>query len=63
MSDVEQANLANLHKLILSCEEVLEREREAWLSTSMATKALSQAAGQEADEDKGGDGGRPQSKK
>jgi hypothetical protein len=47
LSDVEQANIAHLHKLILSCEEVLEKEREAWLSTSMATKMLAQAGGAE----------------
>jgi hypothetical protein len=32
LSAVEQANLSNLHQLIMSCEGVLEREREAWLS-------------------------------
>jgi hypothetical protein len=50
LSSVEQANVANLHKMILSCEEVLEREREAWLSTSMATKMLAAAGGAEPEE-------------
>lgn len=40
LSDVEQAKNLNLHHLINTCERVLEREREAWLSTSMATKLL-----------------------
>jgi hypothetical protein len=47
LSDVEKANTSNLHGLILSCEEVLEKEREAWLSTSMATKLLSESSGQD----------------
>ena len=55
LSDVEQASIANLHKMILSCEGELEREREAWLSTSMATKMLAEAGGSEA-EKKGGEG-------
>jgi len=45
LSDVEKASSTNLQGLILSCEEVLERERESWLSTSMATKMLTEAAG------------------
>ena len=36
-----QANVANINRLVLSCEEIFEREREAWMSTSMATKLLS----------------------
>jgi hypothetical protein len=55
LSDVEQASVANLHRMILSCEGELEREREAWLSTSMATKLLAEAGGPEA-EKKGGEG-------
>ena len=55
LSDVEQASVANLHRMILSCEGELEREREAWLSTSMATKLLAEAGGSEA-ETKGGEG-------
>jgi hypothetical protein len=55
LSDVEQASIANLHRMILSCEGELEREREAWLSTSMATKLLAEAGGSEA-EKKGGEG-------
>jgi hypothetical protein len=43
--------------MILSCEGELEREREAWLSTSMATKLLAEAGGSEA-EKKGGEGDR-----
>ena len=44
LSEVEQASLANVNRLVLECEDTLEREREAWLSTSMATKALVKAA-------------------
>jgi hypothetical protein len=40
--------------MILSCEGELERDREAWLSTSMATKLLAEAGGSEA-EKKGGE--------
>jgi hypothetical protein len=42
--------------MILSCEGELEREREAWLSTSMATKLLAEAGGTES-ESKGVEGG------
>jgi hypothetical protein len=41
--------------MILSCEGELEREREAWLSTSMATKLLAEAGGTES-ENKGEEG-------
>jgi hypothetical protein len=41
--------------MILSCEGELEREREAWLSTSMATKLLAEAGGTES-ENKGVEG-------
>jgi hypothetical protein len=44
LSDVERANTSNLNRLMLSCEDVLKREREAWLSTSMATKMLAEGA-------------------
>jgi hypothetical protein len=44
LSEVEQASLASVNRLVLECEDTLEREREAWLSTSMATKALVKAA-------------------
>jgi hypothetical protein len=44
LSEVEQASLVNVNRLVLECEDTLEREREAWLSTSMATKALVKAA-------------------
>jgi hypothetical protein len=53
LSDVEQANTANLHKLIMSCEGEVEREREAWLSTSMATKMLAEAGAGEPEKREG----------
>ena len=36
-----------IEEVILACEEVLEKEREAWLSTSMATKLLSESSEQD----------------
>jgi hypothetical protein len=47
LTEVEQANLANANRLVSACEDVLEREREAWLSTSMTTKALAAAGAAE----------------
>jgi hypothetical protein len=47
LSDVEQASMLNLHKLILSCEAVMEKEREAWLSLSIDVAMLSEGGGQD----------------
>ena len=55
LSDIEQADIAKLHKMIMACEGEVEREREAWLSTSMATKMLAEA-GEEEEEKKDGKG-------
>jgi hypothetical protein len=44
LTEVEQASLGNANKLVLSCEDQLEREREAWLTTSVATKNLARGA-------------------
>jgi hypothetical protein len=51
LSEIEQASIANLHRMILSCEGELEREREAWLSTSMATKMLADTGESEEEEE------------
>ena len=44
LSQTDKALPANIHQLVTSCEEVFERERESWGSTSMATSLLTQAA-------------------
>jgi hypothetical protein len=45
LSDVEQASSVNLNKLIFTCEDLIEREREAWKSTSGAAGLLASAVG------------------
>jgi hypothetical protein len=37
---MERANISDINQLVTTCEEIFEREREAWLSTSMTTKLL-----------------------
>ena len=34
LSDVDRSNVSRIHELIAGCEDLFEREREAWLSTS-----------------------------
>ena len=46
--------------LVTDCEEAFEREREAWASTSMTTKLLSQAAATDDAENEAGDDERKQ---
>jgi hypothetical protein len=46
LTEIEQANVSNSDRLVFACEDAFEREREAWMSTSMATKAITAAAGQ-----------------
>ena len=46
MTDVEQANIANINELVMTCEELFQAERQAWVSTAMAnTKMLADASG------------------
>jgi hypothetical protein len=42
---VDKASTTSITKLVLSCEQLFQNERQAWLSTSMANKAMSDAAG------------------
>ena len=44
LKPVDRANVARIGQLVTDCEETFEREREAWASTSMTTKLLSQQA-------------------
>lgn len=41
LTDVDRASLANIEQLIMSGEEMFATERQAWLSTSMVMKSLS----------------------
>ena len=56
LSDVEQASLGKVNGLISTCEGILEREREAWLSTSVASK-LDESAADSKEAGAGGHGG------
>eukprot|EP01043_Picozoa_sp_COSAG02_P058505 COSAG02_NODE_7293_length_3081_cov_18.182075_2_plen_49_part_00 len=42
-----------MDEFVMSCEDIFERERDAWLATSKVAKLLSQASEEAAD--KGGD--------
>ena len=52
LKPVDKANIKKIGQLVSDCEEASEREREAWASTSMTTKLLSQ---QQAAQDTTGD--------
>lgn len=44
LTDVEQANVANVSELVADCEDLFSAERQAWVSTAMAnSKAMLQA--------------------
>jgi hypothetical protein len=43
MTPIDKLSLTNVNKLVMICEDLFEREREAWQSTSMATKLLTDA--------------------
>ena len=44
LAPVEKANVAKMDDFVCTCENIFEREREAWLATSRAVKMLSEAA-------------------
>ena len=50
--DVEKANLPRITELIDRCEESFQSERQAWVSSSMATQMLSGKGEGEKDKDK-----------
>ena len=37
---VDQANLEHVNRLVTTCEDVINREREAWATTSLTTKMM-----------------------
>ena len=47
LTDVDKASVLNIDRLVSSCEDVLETERGAWMSTSMAPPVLAQGEGDE----------------
>ena len=56
LTDVDKASVTNIERLVVTCEDLFERERESWLSTSMSSKLLAQASedgeGEEGEGDK-----------
>jgi hypothetical protein len=40
LTSVDKASVGNVNILIITCEDLFEREREAWVSTSMQTKMM-----------------------
>jgi hypothetical protein len=40
LTDVEKASIDNRNKLVSSCEQTFQSERQAWVSTSMSNKML-----------------------
>ena len=44
MTPIEKSSVTNVNQLVMICEDLFERERESWQSTSMATKLLTDAA-------------------
>ena len=42
MTAVDKASVANVNKLVASCEDIFGSERDAWMSTSMAVARLHQ---------------------
>lgn len=43
LSSVEQANIEQIDRLVECCELSFQQERQAWVSTSMASKMLSKS--------------------
>ena len=43
MTPIEKSSVTNVNQLVMICEDLFERERESWQSTSMATKLLTDA--------------------
>ena len=42
---IEKSSIANIDHLIMSAEELLQREQQAWKSTSQAIKMLQKETG------------------
>merc|ERR1712117_488501 len=40
LTDVDRASWSNIDRFIVSCEDILATERQAWLSTSMVSNML-----------------------
>eukprot|EP00937_MAST-01D_sp_MAST-1D-sp2_P005275 g5275.t1 len=57
LTDVDKASMSSIERLVITCEDLFERERESWLSTSMSSKLLAQASEDAAEEDSEGGGG------
>lgn len=47
LTDVEQASVANINDLVMTCEELFQAERQAWVSTAMANTKMLNAGGDE----------------
>jgi len=44
LAPVDKASVLKIDELVMACEDTFESEREAWLSTSMAVKLMSEAS-------------------
>jgi hypothetical protein len=51
LSDVDKASVVHIEQLIGTCEEIFRNERQAWMSTSTATKMLAKSAAGKDDDD------------
>jgi hypothetical protein len=53
LSPTDKALPARIRQLVETCEDIFERERDAWASTSMVTQKLTTAANSEEGEEEG----------
>jgi hypothetical protein len=52
LSTIDRSVTSNIDRLVLTCEELLQREQQAWRSTSQTMKLLQKMNGTQ------GDGGK-----
>jgi hypothetical protein len=54
LPQIDRSVVANIDRLILTCEELLQREQQAWRSTSQTVRMLQKQSQQESSQGNGG---------
>jgi hypothetical protein len=49
LPQIDRSVVYNIDHLVLTCEELLQKEQHAWRSTSQAARMIKQASGKDGD--------------